>query len=389
MSRAATTVPPYSIMEIAKYASDSNIEDLVYLNIGEPDFDTPENIRNAAVRAINQGKTHYTHDMGLIELRRAISEKLRVQNEAVYPASSIITVSGSQEGISVLCKSLVDPGDEVILSDPYYPAYLQNVGLSGGRPIFIPLSESKGYQMSAEDIEKAVTKKTKMIILVSPNNPTGGIQSEEELKRIAEIAEKNDLLVISDEIYEYLVYSGHKHVSIASFKGMNERTIVQNGFSKAYAMTGWRIGYMALPEPLVPKVEEVHRATVICPPSVSQYAALEALTGPQDSVRRMVEEFSKRRDFVVKRLSEIPDVTISPPSGAFYVFPDFSKYEPDDRKLALSLIKEAHVVTVNGSGFGELGRGHLRISFAASMDRLSLGLDRIESYLKRLKATQR
>jgi aspartate/methionine/tyrosine aminotransferase len=369
-------------MEIAKYASKYNYEDMVYLNIGEPDFDTPGHIREAAIEAIQSGKTHYTPDVGVRDLREAIAAKLESENGLHYSADDITVVSGSQEGISVVSQAILNPGDEVILSDPYYPSYTQNIYLRGAKPVFVPLRDNDGYQMSASDVEKAVTQKTKAIIMVSPNNPTGGVQSLDELKAIAETAVKHDLLVVSDEIYEYIVYDGHKHYSIGSLPGMLERTITQNGFSKSYAMTGWRIGYVATPRDLTPKVQEIHRATVICPPSISQYAALAALRGPKDSVTRMIAEFARRREFVVKRLREIPNVKVAAPSGAFYVFPDLSAYTMDDRSLAKDLIVKAHVVTVHGSGFGSLGRGHLRISFAASISKLEEGLNRLEEYLK-------
>jgi Aspartate/tyrosine/aromatic aminotransferase len=383
LSELASNVPEYSIMEIAKYASTYRAEDMVYLNIGEPDFDTPGYIREKAIEAIQSGKTHYTPDSGIVELREAIAKKLRSENNLNYSVDDITVVSGSQEGISVVTQALLNHGDEVILSDPYYPSYTQNIWLRGAKPVFVPLRAENGFQMMAEDVEKAVTDKTKAIVIVSPNNPTGGVQSLEQLKAIAEIAIKHDFVVISDEIYEYIVYDGQTHHSIGSLPGMLERTITQNGFSKSYAMTGWRIGYLATPRELTPKIQEIHRATVICPPSVSQYAALAAITGSQDSVRRMVEEFSRRREFIVKRLREIPHVNVAAPSGAFYAFPDFSAYTNDDKALAKNLIKHAHVVTVHGSGFGERGRGHLRISFAASLSKLEEGLNRIEDYLRK------
>lgn len=385
LSSAAATVPPYGISEVQRYASRYGSDDMVYMSMGEPDFDTPLHIREAACKAINAGKTHYTLDVGIPELRQAISEKLLKENGVNYPASNIVVVSGSQEGISVLAKALLDPGDEVIMGNPYYPAYFQNVVLQGAKPVLVPLDRSNGYRMTGDAVAKALTPRTKLIVIVSPNNPTGGVQTPEDLQAISEIAETQDLIVVSDEIYEHIVYDGVTHTSISSLRGMKERTIVQNGFSKAYSMTGWRIGYMALPDELISKVEEIHRATVICPPSISQYAALAALRGPQQAVSEMTAEFSRRRNFVVRRLNEIPGVEIEPPKGAFYVFPDFSEYEEDDRKLALDLIREAHVVTVHGSAFGPAGKGHLRISFAASQEKLSEGLDRLEAHLKSIR----
>jgi aminotransferase len=384
LSEAAKKVSPYSITEIARYARKFDYDDFVYLNIGEPDFDTPGNIREAAMTAIQEGRTHYTTDIGIKELREAISSKLQRENKLNYSAEDITVVSGSQEGIAVLSQTLFSPGDEVILSNPYYPSYVQNVEMRGAVIKYVPLNRENGFQITAVDVEKNITPKTKSLIIVSPNNPTGGVQSLDELKAIAELAQRHDLLVISDEIYEHILYDGSAHYSIGSLPGMDQRTVTQNGFSKAYAMTGWRIGYVATPREITAKFQEIHRATVICPPSVSQYAALAALSGPQSSVRHMVEEFRKRREFVVKRLREIPHIRVYEPKGAFYVFPDFSYYTTDDEKLARDLIRDAHVVTVHGSGFGSMGRGHLRISFATSMEKLEEGLNRIEKHLKTL-----
>jgi aspartate/methionine/tyrosine aminotransferase len=384
LSETAKKVSPYSITEIARYARKFDYDDFVYLNIGEPDFDTPGNIREAAMTAIQEGKTHYTTDIGIKELREAISSKLKRENKLDYSAEDITVVSGSQEGIAVLSQTLFGPGDEVILSNPYYPSYIQNLELRGAAAKFVPLAADNDFQMTAADVEKSITAKTKAVIIVSPNNPTGGVQSLEELKGIAELAQKHDLLVISDEIYEHILYDGSAHFSIGSLSGMNRRTVTQNGFSKAYAMTGWRIGYVATPADITGKFQEIHRATVICPPSISQFAALAALRGPQDSVERMANEFRKRREFVVKRLREIPHIRVYEPKGAFYVFPDLSYYTKDDEKLAKDLIRTSHVVTVHGSGFGSMGRGHLRISFAASIEKLEEGLNRIEAHLKSL-----
>ncbi len=385
LSRSASEVPPYSITEIARYARNLGYEDFVYLNIGEPDFETPAHIREAGVKAIREGKTHYTTDIGISELRDGISKKLSTENNLDFSPNDITVVSGSQEGIAVLAQTLFDPGDSVIVSDPYYPSYVQNIELRGARLKTVPLRKENGFQMCAEDVRKAVDSRTKAIVIVSPNNPTGGMQDETELRGIADIAIENDLVVISDEIYEYITYGSHRHVSIGSLPGMQNRTIIQNGFSKAYAMTGWRIGFVATPPEITQKFQEVHRATVICPPSVSQYAALAALQGTKESVQRMVKEFGERRSFVMKRVRELDDVEANEPAGAFYLFPDFSSYTADDHGLALDLIREAHVVTVHGSGFGEQGRGRLRISFAASMERLDEGFNRIESFLKKFR----
>lgn len=375
------------MVEIARYLRTLDIKDLINLNIGEPDFDTPAHVREAAINAINEGRTHYTPSEGIPKLREAIAQKLHRENNLDYSADQVTVVSGSQEGISVIAQTLFGPGDEVINGSPHYPSYVFNASMRGARTVFVPLRKEEGYQMTAEDIERAVTPRTKAIVIISPNNPTGGMQSLEELRSIAEVAQKHDLLVISDEIYERIVYEGHEHHSIGSIPGMMERTITANGFSKSYSMTGWRIGYFAAPKEINDKLQAVHRATAICPPSVAQYAALAALNGPQECVEEMSREFGIRRKLVLKMLREIPNVTVGEPAGAFYAFPDFSFYcGEDDEEFARELIREAHVVLLPGSSFGELGRGHLRLSFASSLAKLEEGLKRIQAYLEKRRS---
>jgi aminotransferase len=371
----------YGMVEIERYIRSFDPADLIKLSLGEPDFDTPDHIREAAILAIREGKTHYTPGDGIGELREAIAEKLRSENGLQYSPDQVSVVSGSQEGLSVVAEGLFSQGDEVIMSNPYYPPYFLNTILRGSKPVFVPLLRENGYQMMAKDIEGVLSPKTKAIIIVSPNNPTGGMQSPEEFKAIAEIAIDNDLIVISDEIYESMVYDQRKHYSIGSLPGMLERTITQNGFSKAYAMTGWRIGYFAAPRELCSKLQEIHRATAICANSVSQYAALAALRGPQDCVKQMAREFEKRRNLVAKLLHEIPDLQAAEPMGAFYYFPDFSAYTNDDRSFVTELVRETKVVTIPGSSFGSLGRNHVRVCFTTSFDRLQEAIVRVRDYL--------
>jgi len=381
LTRHASALPAYGMVEIERAIRSLRPSDLIRFSLGEPDFDTPDHIKEAAVQAIREGKTHYTPGDGIPELREAIADKLQKENGLAYPADQVSVVSGSQEGISVITGALFEEGDEVIMGNPYYPPYFINTVLRGSKPLFVPLLPENNCQMMASDIRKALTPKTKAIILVSPNNPTGGVQSLEELKAISEIAIENDLLVISDEIYENITYDGHRHYSIGSLPGMIERTITQNGFSKAYAMTGWRIGYFGAPKELCPKLQEIHRATTICASSVSQYAALAALRGPQDCVVRMAKEFGRRRDLVLRILRQIPDLGMAEPSGAFYVFPDFGAYTDSDGQLVAELIRETRVVTIPGSSFGPLGKNHIRISFASSIELLEEGLERVRKHL--------
>ncbi|MDA4129194.1 MAG: pyridoxal phosphate-dependent aminotransferase [Thaumarchaeota archaeon] len=381
ISEYANNTPRYGMVEMARYARSLGYKDLINLNVGEPDFDTPEHIREAAIGAIREGKTHYTPSEGLPDLRFAISEKLHKQNSLSYSPDQITVVCGSQEGMSVICKGLLSHADEVIMTNPFYPAFLQNVALEGAKPVFIPIREETNFQIDPEEFEKAISPRTKAFALISPNNPTGGVQNLETLRSIAEIVVKHDLLVLSDEIYSSIVYENNKHYSIGSIPGMLERTITQDGFSKAYAMTGWRIGYFASPAEISPKLQEIHRSSAICAPTVSQYAALAALKASQECVSQMTAEFSKRRELVVKMLKEIPEVQVTAPMGAFYAFPNFSKYSRSDETLAKELAKEAHVVVIPGSSFGSEGDGHLRISFASPTSKLEEGLRRIQNYL--------
>lgn len=373
------------MVEIARYARSLQLKDLINLNVGEPDFDTPQHVRDAAIKAIQEGRTHYTQSEGLQELRVAISEKLRTQNSLDYPPDQITVVSGTQEGISVISETIFAPGDEVLVTDPFFPAYVQNVALQGSKVVPVPLREEDRYHVvSEEGLRGLVTPKTKALILISPNNPTGAVQGIDSLKIISEVAQASDLLVISDEIYENITYGPkNNHVSIGSLPGMSERTITQNGFSKSYAMTGWRVGYFAAPPEVSMKLQQVHRGTAICPPSISQYAALAALNGPQQCVSEMTSEFAKRKDLIVRMLREIPNVSVPEPEGAFYVFPNFRHYTEDDEELARELIREAHVVTLPGSSFGLQGRGHLRMSYATSRDKIEQGITRIREYLLR------
>jgi aspartate/methionine/tyrosine aminotransferase len=381
LTKHASSMTTYGMVEVERLLKSLKPADVIRLNVGEPDFDTPDHIAQAAILAIREGRTHYTPGDGIQELREAIAEKLHRENGLAYTPNQISVVAGSQEGVSVIAEALFEEGDEIIMSNPYYPPYFINTALRGAKPVFVPLLPENGHQMKADDVKKAVTPRTKAMIIVSPNNPTGGIQSIEELKAISEVAIENDLLVISDEIYENMIYDGYKHHSIGSLPGMLERTITQNGFSKAYSMTGWRIGYFGAPQDLCPRLQEIHRATTICANTIGQYAALAALLGSQDCVKRMTREFERRRDLVFKILQEIPDLRVAEPRGAFYFFPDFSAYTDNDRDLVTEFVRETGVVTLPGSSFGSMGRNHVRISFATSIDRLQEGIERIRNYI--------
>ena len=361
----------------------AGMNDVVHLEQGEPDFVTPDHILQAAVEAIRKGFTHYTETEGTLELRQAIAEKLEKENR-VYadPQTEITVTSGSQEAMLIAALGFLNSGDEALVLDPYYPAYFEDALLAEAKPITVLLNEEKDYEIGMEDLENNVTNRTKMIWLSNPSNPTGQVFSRQSIKTVAEVARKHDLIVFADEIYEKIVYDGARHISICSLPGMQDRTITVNGFSKSYAMTGWRIGYVVAGKKLSAALRKLHYYAALCPNTVSQKAALAALTGPQDCVREMVSEYRRRRELLLNRLKEVESVSYTIPKGAFYVFPNFSNYEKSDEVLASSLLKEAGVVTAPGSGFGRAGQGHLRISYSASYDQVEEGINRIKEYLE-------
>ncbi|RLI16406.1 pyridoxal phosphate-dependent aminotransferase [Candidatus Bathyarchaeota archaeon] len=362
------------------------MEDIVHLEQGEPDFTTPNHILEAAVEAMRKGFTHYTEINGTLELRQAIAEKLERENGIeADPEKEITVTSGSQEAMFITALGILNPGDEALILDPYYPAYFEDTLLAEAVPVTVPLKEEENYHVNMETLEKRITKKTKMIWICNPSNPTGHVFSKEDLEVIAEVAKRHNLIVFADEIYEKLLYENSRHTSIGSLPGMEDRTITVNGFSKAYAMTGWRIGYIAAEKKLSATLRKLHYYTALCPNSISQKAALAALTGPQNCVQEMVKEYDRRRRLVLNELEKIEGLSYVKPKGAFYVFPNFSSFEESDEAMALHLLKKAGVVTVPGSGFGEAGKGHLRISYSVSYKQVEEGMKRIKECL-RLKA---
>jgi aminotransferase len=360
----------------------AGIEDLVHLEQGEPDFTTPKHIAEAAVDAIREGCTHYTAVDGTPELRQAIAEKLRKENGIdADPRTEVTVTSGSQEAMLITALGFLNRGDEALILDPYYPAYFEDTLIAEAKPVSVPLDSVKNYTIERETLEERITEKTRMIWMCNPCNPTGQVYSKCDLETMAEVAQEHDLIVFADEIYEKLVYDGAKHLSIGSLSGMENRTITVNGFSKAYAMTGWRIGYVVAENKLSSILRKLHYYAALCPNTISQKAALIALTGPQDCVKEMLAEYNRRRELVVRELNKIESLTYTNPKGTFYVFPDFSNFEASDEALALRLLKEARVVTVSGSGFGDAGRGHLRISYSTSYEQIRKGMARLRSCL--------
>jgi aminotransferase len=373
IAKRVRAVPPSGIRKYFDMASRE--KDIVTLGVGEPDFDTPYNIKERAMEAIELNCTHYTSNAGLLELRERICQKLRVENAINVSPDEVIITSGSSEGLDIALRTVLDPGDEVLVQDPAYVAYGPLISLAGGKPVFVPTVEEKDFRLQPDDMRKKITKKTKAILYCSPNNPTGSVLSKDDVKGIAELAIENDLYVISDEIYERLIYDGD-HYSIGSFKGMANRTITLNGFSKAYASTGWRVGYAAAKGELVEGMYKIHQYCMLCAPTPSQYAMLTAFD-EEASVRQMLKMYNARRRLLVKGLNEIPGIKCHMPKGAFYAFPNITGTHLSSEKFAEKLIKEAKVAVVPGSVFGPSGEGFVRCSYSVSTESIIEALERM------------
>jgi aminotransferase len=380
-SNRVNLIKPSAIRRMLEFSA--GMENVVHLEQGEPDFTTPKHILEAAIEATKKGFTHYTEIDGTLELRQAIAEKLEKDNGiSADPQTDVTVTSGSQEVMLIAVLGFLNSGDEALILDPYYPACFEDTLLAEAVPVTVPLNEEKNYGIELEALEKKITNRTKMIWLCNPSNPTGHVFSRQDLEIIAEVAQKHDLIVFVDEIYEKIVYDGARHVSIGSLPRMEDRTITVNGFSKAYAMTGWRIGYVAAGKKLSDTLRKLHYYAVLCPNAISQKAAFAALIGPQDCVQEMVREYNRRRELVLNELEKIASLSYTKPKGAFYVFPNFSSYERSDEAMAANLLKEARVVTAPGSGFGRAGEGHLRISYSVSYEQVKEGMERIRRHLE-------
>jgi aspartate aminotransferase len=357
---------------------------IVHLEIGEPDFDTPANAREAAKRALDEGFTHYAPFGGILPLREAIAADATARKGfAVTPERVFVTVGG--KGVMVYAiLAVVDPGDEVIVPDPGYPIYESLTRFVGATPVPIPIRMENEFRLDVDELASLVTDRTKLIVLNSPANPTGGVLTGDDIERIAELAVAHDLLVLADEIYGRILYDGMEHVSIASLPGMAERTIVLDGFSKTYAMTGWRLGYAIVPPALVEPYGTLIINTISCAPTFVQMGALEALTGPQEPIAAMVEEFRARRNLIVDGLNAIPGIRCLSPHGAFYVFPDISGTGLSGTELTHRLLHEAGVCVLAGTAFGGVGTSHIRISYANSRENLAEALRRIGDFVAKL-----
>lgn len=359
-------------------------KEIISLGIGEPDFDTPAHICEAMIEATRKGATHYTTNKGIVELREAIVEKLKVDNNLEYDIEEIICTVGVAEGVYIALSAFLDPGDEVLVPDPSWLNYSHVPRLNGAEPILYPLVAEHNFEIRVEELEKLVTEKTKMLVVLDPSNPTGGVQRKEVLEKVAEFAIKHNLIVISDEIYEKLLYDNNEHFSIAAVPGMRERTIVLNGFAKSYAMTGWRLGYIAAPASLIPPMAKLHAYIVSNATSMVQYGGVAALKGTQEPMKQMIEEFTRRRDFMVKSINEIKGLSCPAPGGAFYLFVDVTETGMNGEEFTNYLLHEAGVAVVPGTAFGTRATHEVRISYATSMENLEKAVNNIKNAVEKL-----
>ena len=363
----------------------TEMKDAISLGVGEPDFATPWHIREEGIYSLEKARTHYTSNSGLIELRREISSFVERHYDVHYESKNeiLVTVGGS-EAIDLAIRAMVCPGDEVIIPQPCYVSYEPCVILTQGVPVTIPLQEKNDFRLTAQELRDAITEKTKMLVLPFPNNPTGAIMTREDLEAIAEVCIEKDIVVVSDEIYSELTY-GTKHVSIASLPGMWERTILINGFSKGHAMTGWRLGYACGPAEIIRQMMKIHQFAIMCAPTASQYAAIDALKNGDEDVAMMRDAYDKRRRYVLHELRDM-GLTCFEPYGAFYVFPCIAEFGMSSEEFATKLLQEEKVAIVPGTAFGDSGEGFLRISYAYSLESLKEALGRLRRFVMKLRA---
>ncbi|KYH38863.1 MAG: aminotransferase [Candidatus Hecatellales archaeon B24] len=382
LSRKVGVIKVSGIRKLFELAS--KMEDVINLGLGEPDFNTPEHIKAAAKRALDENFTHYTPNVGIPELREAIAEKLKRENRIdVNPEREVMVTNGATQALTLSILAILNEGDEVLIPSPTFVSYSAAVIFAGGVPVEVETREEEEFRVNVDELEKHVSKKTKALIISTPNNPTGSILTRGNLEELADFAVKHDLIVISDEVYEKIVYE-EPHCSIASLNGMKERTVTVNAFSKTYAMTGWRLGYLAAPEQIVGEIVKLQMYTAVCATSFAQRAAVEALRGPQSFVEEMRREYARRRELVYSRINGMPKISAVKPRGAFYIFPNIKATGMTSEEFSSYLIQEARVATVPGRAFGRYGEGYIRISYAASYEKLEEAMDRISEALNRL-----
>ncbi len=381
LSQVVQEIKPSGIRKFFDIVSE--MKDAISLGVGEPDFDTPWHVREEGIYSLEKGKTFYTSNAGLKELRAEIASYMNRRFQISYNADKeiLITVGGS-EGIDLAIRALVNPGEEVLIPMPSFVSYLPCVQLAYGVPVVIELKEENEFRLTKEQLLEHITDKTKLLVLPFPNNPTGAIMPRRELEEIAKVCVEKDIFVVSDEIYAELSYYGERHVSIAEMPRMKERTVLINGFSKAYAMTGWRLGYVCAPENILSQMLKIHQFAIMCAPTTSQCAAVEAMRNGDKDVAEMTQSYNQRRRFLLNEFRQM-GLECFEPYGAFYVFPNIKKYGMTSEEFAERLLEEEKVAVVPGTAFGDCGEGYVRISYAYSLERLKLALDRIKSFLDR------
>ncbi|MCI5822314.1 MAG: aminotransferase class I/II-fold pyridoxal phosphate-dependent enzyme [Lachnospiraceae bacterium] len=386
LSKTITTIEPSGIRKFFDIVSE--MEDAISLGVGEPDFDTPWKVRDEAIYSLEQGRTFYTSNAGLKELKVEIANYLnrRFGLHYDYAKEMLVTVGGS-EAIDIALRAMLDPGDEVLIPQPSYVSYLPCTVLAGGTPVVINLKEENQFRLTAEELEAAITDKTKILIMPFPNNPTGAVMEKSDLEAVAKVVIDHDLFVLSDEIYAELTYL-ENHTSIASLPGMKERTVLINGFSKSHAMTGWRLGYACAPAEIIAQMLKIHQYAIMCAPTTSQYAAVEAVKNCDEEVAQMREEYNARRKYLMHRFKEM-GLRCFEPFGAFYIFPSIKEFGMTSEEFATEFLNRKKVAVVPGTAFGDCGEGFLRISYAYSLNNLKVALDRMEEFIAELRQEQK
>lgn len=388
ISRKLSLLPPSGIRKINEKALKLEREgkNIIHLEIGRPDFDTPEYIKKACIKSIEEGNVFYTSNFGTMELRKAIGEKLEKQNHIKYdPEEEILVSVGLSEAVYDVLSVLLEEGDEILVPDPVWMNYLNLPKVLGAVPVTYQLLEENEYQLDMEEIERKITDKTKAMVIVSPNNPTGGVLQRQTLEQLAKLAVKYDIMMISDEVYERIIFDGEEHISIASMEGMKERTVTLNGFSKAYSMTGWRLGYVAAPAPVIAAVNKMHQHLTTCASSFVQAAGVAALREEKDEIGLLVEEYKRRRDYLVSQLNQIPGFHCLMPRGSFYVYVNVKAFPMSSAELCEYFLMKGHVAMVPGSVFGENGEGYIRLSFANSYENIIEAVERLKRCVSELK----
>lgn len=386
LSQTIVNIKPSGIRKFFDIVSE--MKDAISLGVGEPDFDTPWHVRDEGIYSLEKGRTFYTSNAGLMELKEEIRNYLNRRIGVNYnPKNEIIVTVGGSEGIDIAMRAMLDPGDEVLIPQPSYVSYEPCCLLAGGKPVIIELKAENEFRLTRQELLDAITDKTKLLVLPFPNNPTGAIMEKEDLEAIAEVIVEKDIFVLSDEIYSELSYKGD-HVSITSLPGMQERTILINGFSKAYAMTGWRLGYACGPKQIIEQMLKIHQFAIMCAPTTSQYAAVEAMRNGDEDVAKMREAYNQRRRYLMHAFREM-GLDCFEPYGAFYVFPCIKEFGMTSEEFATRFLEEEKVAVVPGTAFGDCGEGFLRISYAYSLDNLKIALDRMAHFVERLRQEQR